>query len=57
MSDRWGPSVDCCICGQAQSQIDIVTGCANCDGAVCRKCECRIDNDICPECRKKVKNG
>lgn len=47
MSDRWGPSIDCCICGQTQSAIDIVASCEGCGAGICRDCQ---ETKLCSEC-------
>ena len=37
MSDRWGPSEDCDVCGQPRSFGDFVT-CAVCEQYLCKWC-------------------
>jgi len=45
MSDRWGPSEDCTVCGQVISMIDWRT-CPRCEESMCKEC---IENHVCEE--------
>ena len=54
--DRWGNSVDCCQCGQAESAIDIVAQCEHCKEGICKTCKEHtkfyqdVAGYICDEC-------
>ena len=52
MSDRWGPSEDCIVCGQAISVIDL-RRCSLCRESMCKKC---IESHVCKEIDDECKD-
>jgi len=57
MSDRWGYSVDCSLCGQPQSQI-YMRHCYSCERDMCKEC---LDDHKCvpimEAARRAVRTG
>jgi len=37
MSDRWGPTVDCPVCGQTETAVNLVE-CPACGKVMCKYC-------------------